>query len=77
VLKVAHNGSKTSSSPELLNAVQPRWAMISVGFRNQFRHPHPEVLARLRAVGTGTYRTDTMGAITFFLDGDSARPAPR
>jgi competence protein ComEC len=75
LLKVAHNGSKTSTSPELLQAVQPRWAVISVGLRNQFRHPRPEVLQRLQDSGVRTYRTDTMGAVTFYLDGKSAEPA--
>jgi competence protein ComEC len=77
LLKVAHNGSTTSTSPELLQAVQPRWAAISVGLRNQFRHPRPEVLQRLQDSGVLTYRTDTMGAVTFYLDGKSAAPAPR
>jgi competence protein ComEC len=77
LLKVGHNGSATSTSPELLAAVSPRWAVISVGFRNRFRHPRPEVLARLAAAGTSTFRTDTMGAVTFYLDGKAAQPAPR
>src|SRR5581483_9486771 len=47
LLKVAHNGSLTSTSPELLAALNPRWAVISVGARNPFHHPRREILERL------------------------------
>ena len=69
LLKVAHHGSATSTTPELLEAVHPRYGVISVGFRSSFGHPRPEVLARLRSAGVATYRTDTQGAVSFFLDG--------
>ena len=71
VLKVAHHGSATSSTPEFLNAVKPRVAAISVGWHNSFHHPRPEVLARLQADHVRTYRTDRLGLISFFLDGNS------
>ena len=71
VLKIAHNGSTTSSTPELLEAVQPRLAVISVGVHNPFKHPRPEVLARLQALHIRSYRTDLDGAVTFYLDGKS------
>lgn len=74
LLKVAHNGSLTSTTPELLDAVQPRYAFISVGARNPFRHPRPEILGRLAQRGIATYRTDTMGALTFLLDGKTVTP---
>jgi competence protein ComEC len=74
LLKVAHNGSATSTTPELLDAVQPSLAVISVGYRNSFRHPRPEVLQRLAARRIATFRTDTMGAISFHLDGETVRP---
>jgi competence protein ComEC len=74
LLKVAHHGSATSTSPELLDAVQPKFAAISVGFRSPFGHPRPEVLARLAERGVRTYRTDTLGALTFYLDGRSVTP---
>jgi competence protein ComEC len=73
LLKVPHHGSQTSTSPELLDAIQPEFAVISVGARNTFRHPRPEVLARLQAAHVATYRTDTLGAVSFFLDGNSIR----
>lgn len=46
-LKVPHHGSRTSSTPGLLAAVNPEVAIISAGYRNRFGHPHAEVLARL------------------------------
>jgi competence protein ComEC len=73
LLKVPHHGSLTSTSPELLYAIRPEFAVISVGARNTFRHPRPEVLARLQAAHVATYRTDTLGAVSFFLDGRSIR----
>ena len=69
VLKLAHNGSMTSTIPELLDAAQPSYAFISVGTGNTFHHPRPEVLDRLAQRHIATYRTDTMGALTFLLDG--------
>jgi competence protein ComEC len=69
VLKVAHHGSASSSAESLLAAVRPRFAVISVGARNVYHHPRPEVLARLQNSHILTYRTDTDGATSFFLDG--------
>lgn len=69
LLKVAHHGSSTSTIPELLAAVHPRFAVISVGARNVYGHPRQEVLDRLAAAHVFTYRTDMDGAVTFYLDG--------
>ena len=69
LLKVAHHGSSTSTIPELLAAVHPRFALISVGARNVYGHPRPEVLERLAEAQVRTYRTDMNGAVTFYLDG--------
>jgi competence protein ComEC len=69
LLKVAHHGSATSTTPELLAAVHPRFAVISVGYRNSFGHPRQAVLERLQAGQVRTYRTDLFGAVTFLLDG--------
>lgn len=74
LLKIAHNGSFTSTTPELLDVAQPQYAFISVGTRNPFRHPRPEVLTRLAERHIATYRTDTMGALTFLLNGKQVRP---
>ncbi|MGA9964176.1 MAG: ComEC/Rec2 family competence protein [Terriglobales bacterium] len=69
LLKVAHHGSATSTIPELLAAVHPRFAVISVGVRNVYGHPRREVLERLEEAHVVTYRTDMDGAVTFYLDG--------
>jgi competence protein ComEC len=74
LLKVAHNGSMTSTIPELLAAVQPRWAVISVGAYNSFGHPRKEILERLANAGVSVYRTDLDGAVTFYLDGRTVTP---
>jgi competence protein ComEC len=77
LLKVAHHGSATSTIPELLAAVRPRFAVISVGVRNVYGHPRREVLDRLEESGIRTYRTDIDGATTFYLDGKTVTPADR
>lgn len=69
ILKVAHHGSRTSTSPELLEAWQPQIALISCGRGNPFGHPAPEVVARLEAAGAAIYRTDRDGEITVDTDG--------
>jgi competence protein ComEC len=69
LLKVAHHGSATSTTPELLAAVHPRMAVISVGYNNSFGHPHESVLRRLQYGKVQTYRTDQFGVVTFLLDG--------
>lgn len=76
LLKVAHNGSASSTSPPLLAAVKPQFAVISVGARNPFRHPRAEVLDRLQSRHIATYRTDQSGVVTFYLDGAKIIPAP-
>ncbi len=76
VLKVAHHGSNTSTTPELLKAAQPRFGVISVGYRNRYHHPRPEVLTRLREAHVHTFRTDMLGAITFLLDGKTVEAKP-
>ena len=74
LLKVAHHGSATSTVPELLAAVHPRFAVISVGARNTYGHPRQEVLQRLEESGVRTFRTDLDGAVTFYLDGRRVSP---
>lgn len=63
VLKVAHHGSRTSSTETFLTAASPRLALISVGLRNLYHHPSPEVVERLQAHGARILRTDRGGEI--------------
>jgi competence protein ComEC len=72
VLKVAHHGSKTSTSPQFLAVVNPKVAVISVGGNNTFGHPSPEVVERLEEkLGKGkVYRTDKDGTLEFITDGE-------
>jgi competence protein ComEC len=76
LLKVAHHGSATSTTPELLAAVQPKFAIISDGFRNPFGHPRVIVLQRLQDAHVRTYRTDMLGVVTFWLDGNQVTAQP-
>ncbi len=69
VLLVPHHGSRTSSSVALLQRLQPRIAVYSVGFSNCFHLPAYQVRKRYDALGIRTYRTDRDGAITFITDG--------
>ena len=71
VLKAGHHGSNSSSTTAFLNAVKPRWAVISAGLDNQYGHPHPEVLRRLeRMVGRqNIFSTAIQGTIHFSTDG--------
>lgn len=76
VLKVPHNGSKSSSTAEFLDRVAAREAIISVGANNPHGHPHPEVVERLRARGIKIWRTDRDGAIRLLTDGERLEVFP-
>ena len=71
VLKVAHHGSKTSSTAGFIDAVDPAVALISVGGDNSFGHPNDEVIGRLmrQIGGENIYRTDRHGDVEFVTDG--------
>jgi len=62
-LLVPHHGSATSSSPDFVERVAPRYAVFTVGYRNRFGHPREDVLERYRGAGSTLLRTDTAGAI--------------
>lgn len=62
VLLVPHHGSRTSSTPEFLDAVQPQVALVQAGYRNRFGHPAPPVLARYQERGITLLRSDQCGA---------------
>ena len=70
VLKVGHHGSKNSTIPEFLAAVQPRFAIISAGEFNPYGHPHAELLERLEKMGAVILRTDRDGAVHVLTDGE-------
>jgi competence protein ComEC len=69
LLKVAHHGSRTSTSDAFLNRTHPRWAVISAGQNNPYGHPSDEVLARLLRYRARPISTIDEGAITFETDG--------
>jgi competence protein ComEC len=71
VLKVGHHGSKNSTTPQFLDAVNPRISVISAGEDNPYGHPHPELLERLQEKGTRILRTDRDGAVQILTDGHS------
>jgi competence protein ComEC len=68
VLLVPHHGSKTSSTPEFLQALNPKLALVQAGYRNRFGHPAPAVVARYEGLhirlidsvhcGAATWRSD-------------------
>lgn len=69
VLKVAHHGSRYSSTSEFLNAIQPEYAVISVGGDNQYGHPTEEVLSCLNNSNVTLFRTDMQGTIHCWSNG--------
>lgn len=70
VLIAPHHGSRTSSSQELIDAVQPRHAIISAGYFNRYRHPNQAVVARYQAAGAQIWRTDRDGAVEILAGDD-------
>ncbi|HXW06779.1 MAG TPA: DNA internalization-related competence protein ComEC/Rec2 [Vicinamibacterales bacterium] len=70
VLKVAHHGSATSSSPALLDVLRPAVAIVSAGRGNRFGHPAASVLARFRAMGTAIFSTQQHGAVFVDTNGE-------
>lgn len=73
VLKLGHHGSHTSTTRLFLDAVNPQAAIISVGRRNQFGHPHPDVLNRLSERHIPIFRTDRDGEVSLVSDGHTLR----
>lgn len=64
ILKVAHHGSKSSSTLGFLEAVSPKIALIGVGKNNNFGHPNEQIIERLKENGVRVYRTDNGGEIS-------------
>jgi competence protein ComEC len=69
IVKVAHHGSKTSSTPAFVAAAHPSFAIISVGRNSIFGHPHKEVVERWRASGAEVMTTGQRGTISVMTDG--------
>ena len=72
VLKVGHHGSHSATSDAWLDELKPGLAVISVGAKNTYGHPAPEVLERLARHGIPVLRTDRAGTITYRTDGHRA-----
>jgi competence protein ComEC len=70
LVKVPHHGSRTSSTPALVAATSPRFAVVSCGHLNRFGFPHPDVVARWRAAGARVLRTDEAGTIVAVVEPD-------
>nr|WP_255387543.1 DNA internalization-related competence protein ComEC/Rec2 [Listeria sp. ILCC792] len=67
ILKVAHHGSKTSTTDAFVKAVKPRLGLISCGLNNRFGHPHAETLRTLEKNQVAIFRTDQTGMITYIF----------
>lgn len=70
VLMAGHHGSGTSSIEEFLGLVKADYVVYSCGLRNRYGHPHPDVLARFRALGVETHRSDLHGWIKIVFDNE-------
>jgi competence protein ComEC len=73
VVLASHHGSRTSSIAPFVSAVAPRWVIYTVGTRNRFGHPHPQVVARWQAAGATALRTDQAGMIQLRVGMDGLR----
>lgn len=69
VLKLGHHGSRTSSTIEFLEIVNPSIAIVSAGYNNRYGHPHPEVLARLKKLKISHFSTISEGTICLESNG--------
>ncbi|MCK7507487.1 MAG: hypothetical protein MZV70_27910 [Desulfobacterales bacterium] len=76
LLFVPHHGSVHSSSVDFIRAVSCRFAIVSAGKNNVFRHPHPAVLDRYTSAGIEIFRTDKDGAISVYSDGKAINVTP-
>jgi competence protein ComEC len=76
VVVVPHHGSRTSSSAEFVEALAPRWAVVSAGHRNRWGFPAASVVSRWETVGAGVQRTSDSGAIEFDVSPDRPLDPP-
>ena len=73
ILKVAHHGSRYSSTEDFISAVSPKIAVIQVGKHNTYGHPNPGIIRRLRRHGAAVCRNDKQGAIGIDINRDRIR----
>ena len=71
VVKVPHHGSRSSSTEAFVRATSPKYAIISVGQKSMFGHPHREVVERWLAGGAQVLTTGNCGMITVIMDGQT------
>ncbi|MCI8575885.1 MAG: MBL fold metallo-hydrolase [Bacilli bacterium] len=71
IIKVGHHGSNTSSSIEFVNRVHPTYAIISVGAKNQYNHPHEQIIKRWQQIGAQVLETDKSGTIIAKSNGNN------
>lgn len=76
VLKVGHHGSSSSSTPEFLSQISPKYAVICLGADNKYGHPHQETIESLKDIGCDIYRTDELGDIIVAGDGQQLYFSP-
>jgi competence protein ComEC len=74
VLVTPHHGSRSSSTAEFIEAVQPKIVLHSAGWRHHFGHPHPAVVARYAAAGAAQFHTGRQGALELHLGADRVSP---
>lgn len=70
ILLVPHQGSKTSSTDAFIDAVNPQLGLVAAGYRNQYRHPHPEVVKRYYERGIRLLQTPIEGSVEITLNED-------
>lgn len=71
VLKAGHHGSSTSSSPDFIKRVNPKYAVISCGKDNSYGHPHKETISLFDSMGIKTFRTDELGTVVISSDSET------
>ncbi len=71
MLRVAHHGSRWSSTKQFLSAVSPSYAVISCGEGNSYGHPHEETLEKLQEMNVKLFRTDLLGKVHMISDGEN------
>ena len=71
VLKLGHHGSTTSNSQKFLNAVNPKYAVISCGENNTYKHPTKTTMDKMKKMNIDVYRTDEQGTIELVSNGET------